>query len=146
MQFSKTTCFAQAQLRPTLCIWSIMSPAARTSPAAPLPAPATPSHTGQPGGQRICMPSPGAGLGTDPAEKRLLYPAHSQRLAPIRCGAAQGLNKGQRWAIPARARAKVVRVQLHLAAALPKRDKSRAVTSSNSYAFCFSYHCVRLLP
>lgn len=42
MQFSKTSCFAQAQLRPVrLCLWSRTSPAACTSSAAPLPAPDT---------------------------------------------------------------------------------------------------------
>lgn len=41
MQFSKTTSFAEAQLRPVMCLWSRTSPAASTSPAAPLPAPDT---------------------------------------------------------------------------------------------------------
>lgn len=120
MQFSKTTRFARAQLRPILCIWSVMLPEACTSPAAPLPAPlpapATPSHTGRPGSQGTCTPSLGPGLGADRSHWKITSAPSSQRVAPVRCRAAQGLNKGQGWAIPARGRVKVVHVQLRLAA------------------------------
>lgn len=69
MQFSETTCFAQAQLRPVLCIWGVTPPAAPTSPAGALLAPAAPSHPAQLGGRGIGVPSLGAGLGTETAEK-----------------------------------------------------------------------------
>lgn len=145
MQFSKTTRFARAQLRPILCIWSVMLPEACTSPAAPLPAPlpapATPSHTGRPGSQGTCTPSLGPGLGADPTEKQLLHPAHKE-LHRYDAGQRRGWTRakdglfqpGAEWRLYTSSCA-----LLRLAAALSKCYKSRAVTSSSSYAFCFSY-------
>lgn len=43
----------------------------------------------------VCLHPTSAVLGTDPAGKQLLYPAHLQRVVPVGCEAAPGLNKGQ---------------------------------------------------
>lgn len=137
MHFSKTTCFAQAQLRPILCLWSRMSPAASTSPAAPLPAPNTlPTLAG-----RIfaCLPWELVQL-----KRNFCTQLTCKEL--WQCNAGQ--NKGQRWAVLGWVRAKLVRVQLLPTAALRECYKSKAVTSSRTccasavsvLAFCPNYH------
>lgn len=68
-----------------------------------------------PCGRGIRVPPPGAGLGTDPAEKQLLYQLPYKELRRYDAGQCGGWTRDGGWVIPA----KVIRAQLHLAAALP---------------------------
>lgn len=99
MQFRKTICFTQAQLRPVLCLWSRTSPAASPNPAAPLPAPDTlPTLAGR---IFVCLPRE---LGWE------LVQLESNFCTQLTCKELwqydAGQNKGQRWAILGCVRAK----------------------------------------
>lgn len=101
MQFSKTTCFVQAQLMPVLCLWSRISPAASPNPAAPLPAPDTlPTLAGR---IFVCLARE---LGWE------LVQLESNFCTQLTCKELwqyqAGHDKGQRWAILGWARAKPV--------------------------------------